>query len=374
MFFTIYRDRIKLTDVSIKKDGESMIDVVIVDDDVYVRNGLQKVIKWEELGARLVAVCKNGKEVMEFLSQHKADVVISDVKMPLMDGLSLSKYVSNNCPDTVIILLSAYQEFELLQEALEYGVRRYILKPINKKKLKQLSEIMIEVNEEKEQKRKLTSLIYNSDFGKTVKKAFVERDMKVIDSILTLDKYFNRINNALAREYYSFLFKIMAEFARELNTEHSFEESLLSEFRKCTSEAEYKTFFIETYENIMRYGISVQSRKENLTIEKIKDYIEKHYTEQGLSTIDVANRFNISTAYLGTLFKKNENCTVVDYITRKKIKKATQLIKETDLTITYIASLVGYEDFRYFSKVFKNVMNMSPTEYSRQHRKGGIKQ
>lgn len=350
-----------------------MINVVIADDDVYVRNGLQKVIKWEDIGANLVAVCKNGKEVVEFLSEYKADVIISDVKMPLMDGLSLSKYVSSNCPDTIIILLSAYQEFELLQEALKYGVRRYILKPINKEKLKQLSDFMIEVNEEKEQKRKLTSLIYNSDFGETVKKAFIERDMKVIDSVLTLDKHFGRINNALVREYYSFLFKIMAEFARELNTEHSFEESLLYEFRKCTSEAEYKTFFAETYESIMRCGISAESRKEKLTIEKIKDYIEKHYTEKGLSTIDVANRFNISTAYLGTLFKKNENCTVVDYITKKKIKKASQLIKETDLTITYIASLVGYEDFRYFSKVFKNVMNMSPTEYSRQYRKGGVK-
>ena len=168
-----------------------MIDVVIVDDDVNVRRGLQKLVNWEELGARLVMVCKSGQEVAEYLNNHRVDFIISDVKMPGMDGLELSQHVSKVSPDTVLVLLSAYNEFDLVQEALHHGVQKYILKPINKEKLKILSDMVRDVSEEKRQKKKLTALIYNSDFRSVVKKAFRENDISVVNSMLSLNKHFD---------------------------------------------------------------------------------------------------------------------------------------------------------------------------------------
>ena len=348
-----------------------MIDVVVVDDDVNVRRGLQKVVKWEELGARLAMVCKNGQEVVEYLRSHVADVVISDVKMPLMDGLMLSKYISETSPDTVVILLSAYQEFGLLQEALEYGVRRYILKPINKEKVKLLSEIVLDVSEEKEQKQKLTNLMYNSDFSGMVKKAFFEKNLTVLDSVLTLNKHFKKTKSNLVREYYVFIFNILNEFAHEINQEHLLGETFVGDFNKCVSEAEFKSFLLDNYEKIMRSSGASVGQKEKVSAEEIKNYIDAHFAEKGFSTFDLSKKFNLSASYLSTQFKKSEGSTIVDYITRKKIDKACSLIRETSLSIKYIASLVGYEDIQYFSKVFKNIMNMSPSDYLLRYRTGG---
>ena len=351
-----------------------MIDVVIVDDDVNVRRGLQKLVNWDELGARLVMVCKSGQEVAEYLNNHRVDFIISDVKMPGMDGLELSQHVSKVSPDTVLVLLSAYNEFDLVQEALQHGVQKYILKPINKEKLKVLSDMVRDVSEEKRQKKKLTALIYNSDFRSVVKKAFRENDISVVNSMLSLNKHFDNPRRKLIKDYYTFLFNILAEFAREVDDSHRFEENLFYEFNRCITEEEYKSFLIGIYEQIMSSNSTAEIRKEKVSVEEIKNYIDRHYSEYGFSTSDIVKRFNFSVSYLSSLFKKNEGTTIVDYITDKRIQRATQLIRETDLSITYISSLVGYENIQYFSKVFKGVMKMSPTDYSNKYRNGGKKE
>ncbi len=348
-----------------------MIDVVVVDDDVNVRRGLQNLVNWEELGARLVLVGKSGQEVIEYLDKHRVDFVISDVKMPSMDGLELSKRISKCSPDTVVVLLSAYNEFDLVQEALQYGVYKYILKPINREKLKMLSDMVCEVSEDKRQKKKLTELIYNSDFRNIVKRAFQENDTGVLESVLTLDKHFSKAKHSLMREYYTFLFNILAEFAREIDKEHFFEESLFYELSRCVNEEEYKKFILNLYSRIIKLSSISDSRKEKVRSEDIKEYIDNHFTEYGFSTSDIVKRFKFSVSHLSAIFKKTEGVTIVDYITNKKIERAAQLIRESEFSIKYISSLVGYDNIQYFSKVFKRIMEISPTDYSNKYRGGG---
>lgn len=350
-----------------------MIDVVIVDDDANVRRGLSKLVDWENLGARLAMICKNGQEVVDYLKEHRIDFIISDVKMPQIDGLELCKHISRVSPDTVMVLMSAYNEFDLVQEALQYGVSKYILKPINKEKLKMLSDMVLDVSEEKEQKSKLISLIYNSDFSKIVKKAFDEYDIKALESVLTLNKYFKKASMSLVKEYYVFLFNTLAEFARDINAGHIFDESLFYGFNRCQSEEEYKKFLLDTYEQVMRLSKVTDIRRERASVEEIKAYIDKNYAVRGFSTVDIAKQFNLSSSYISSMFKKSEGCTIVDYITDKKIERAAQLLKETNFSCKYIASMVGYEDIQYFSKVFKGVMGMSPTDYGNRVRNGGEK-
>jgi len=351
-----------------------VINVVIADDDVNVRRGLEKLVNWDELGARLVLVCKSGKEVAEYLKNHRVDFIISDVKMPGMDGLELSQHVSKVSPDTVVVLLSAYNEFDLVQEALQNGVQKYILKPINKEKLKLLSDMIKDVSEEKRQKKKLSALIYNSDFRNVIKTAFRENDVSVVSSMLSLSKHIDTPKRSIIKDYYTFLFNILAEFAREVVSDHHFEENLFYELNRCITEEEYKRFLLGIYEQIMSLNSFVETRKEKVSVQEIKNYIDRHYGEYGFSTNDIVKRFNFSVSYLSSLFKKNEGTTIVDYITEKRIQRATQLIRETDLSITYISSLVGYDNIQYFSKVFKSVMKMSPTDYSNEYRNGGRKQ
>lgn len=132
-----------------------MINVIIADDDINARKGLEIIIKWKELGVEVVLTANNGKQVADFLYKNKVDLIISDVKMPLMNGVELSKYVKGNFCDTSVILISAYADFEYVREALNYNVKGYILRPMDNQKVCELSDLIKKVVETKENKRKL---------------------------------------------------------------------------------------------------------------------------------------------------------------------------------------------------------------------------
>ena len=146
---------------------------------------------------------------------------------------------------------------------------------------------------------------------------------------------------------------------------------MFDEFSRCVSEDEYKKFIFNLYGRIMKSGNISDSRKEKVGSSDIKEYIDSHYTEYGFSTSNIVKRFKFSVSHLSAIFKKTEGVTIVDYITNKKIERAAQLMRESDFSIKYISSLVGYDNIQYFSKVFKRIMKISPTDYSNKYRGGG---
>ena len=106
-----------------------MYKVMLVDDERIIIDGISKVIKWESIGTSLIGTAKNGIEAYEFLSQNQPEIVISDIKMPGMNGLELVKKVYENFPEIRFILLSGFSEFDYAKQAMEYGVKHYLLKP-----------------------------------------------------------------------------------------------------------------------------------------------------------------------------------------------------------------------------------------------------
>lgn len=113
-----------------------MFKVLIVDDEPFVRKGLALLIKWEEHGFAICGEAENGKKAVSKIEQLKPDVVITDVRMPEMDGLELIKHQVEYMKTTVkFIILSGYDDFKYAQTAIKYGVRQYILKPIEQEEL-----------------------------------------------------------------------------------------------------------------------------------------------------------------------------------------------------------------------------------------------
>jgi len=105
-----------------------MWKVLIADDEPFVREGLEKLIAWEELGYQLEGSYKNGQQLIYAVPEKMPDLIILDIKMPLMSGLEAAKIIRQKWPDIVIILLTAYAEFQYAQQAIQYGVRSYVLK------------------------------------------------------------------------------------------------------------------------------------------------------------------------------------------------------------------------------------------------------
>lgn len=113
-----------------------MIKVLIVDDEPFIRQGLRILIDWKQYGYEIIGEAKNGIEAITEIDKNKVDLIITDIKMPEMNGIELIGYVRDNISTKIkFIVLSGYYEFEYAKKAIKYNVTDYILKPIQKDEL-----------------------------------------------------------------------------------------------------------------------------------------------------------------------------------------------------------------------------------------------
>ena len=130
-----------------------MLRTILVEDEVVVRENIKKMIPWEETGFELVGEAPDGEVALPLIRKLKPDLLITDIKMPFMDGLTLSKMVKKDLPNTKIVILSGYDDFNYAKEAIGIGVEDYLLKPITRKAfLERLTEIRSRYEHEKSQK------------------------------------------------------------------------------------------------------------------------------------------------------------------------------------------------------------------------------
>ena len=105
-----------------------MYKVLAADDEAYMQEALRELIRWDRLGCELLDVFGNGKELIGQMQEGAPDIVITDIRMPVADGLEVCKYVYERCPETQVIILSAYSDFDYARAALRYSACDYVLK------------------------------------------------------------------------------------------------------------------------------------------------------------------------------------------------------------------------------------------------------
>lgn len=132
-----------------------MYRLILVDDEAIIREGVSKVVPWGQNGFELAGLFENGEQALSFLEGHQTDVVITDINMPRMDGLKLSRIIAERFPGTMVLLLSGYDDFEYAQEALKNQVRDFLLKPITSEELGEVLErVKIELDRKRDQEKK----------------------------------------------------------------------------------------------------------------------------------------------------------------------------------------------------------------------------
>ena len=102
--------------------------VLIVDDEPIILSGIRHLIDWEKADAEIIGAAGNGEEAYSIIEREHPDIVITDIKMPVMDGLALAGKCSEEFPEIVFIILTSLEEFSLAKEAIGYGVSDYLLK------------------------------------------------------------------------------------------------------------------------------------------------------------------------------------------------------------------------------------------------------
>ncbi|HHU79299.1 MAG: response regulator transcription factor [Caldicoprobacterales bacterium] len=105
--------------------------IIVVEDEYRILNSIVRKINSYDAGCEVVATAAHGREALQLIDKHRPNVVITDIKMPVMDGLKLSEIVREKYPDIFVVILSGYSDFQFAQQAIKFGVSKYLLKPVS---------------------------------------------------------------------------------------------------------------------------------------------------------------------------------------------------------------------------------------------------
>lgn len=136
-----------------------MHKVFIVDDEIVIREGIRDNVKWENTNFTLVGEASDGEIAIPLIQEIKPDILVTDIKMPFMDGLQLSKVIRRSMPWIKIIILSGHDEFEFAREAMRTGISEYMLKPVSSADLLDvLNKVASQIEREKKEREDMEKL------------------------------------------------------------------------------------------------------------------------------------------------------------------------------------------------------------------------
>ena len=196
-----------------------MLKVFLVEDEVVMREGIKNNINWEQEGFSFVGEASDGELAYPLIQKTRPDILITDIKMPFMDGLELSRLVKQELPDVKIIILSGYDEFDYAKEAISIGITDYLVKPIaGAQLLEAVKKVGAKVEEEREQQRKYLEMFEKERLENTqlARQKFFRRLVSGQSPVSVLLKEGRKAGMDLAAKRYNIiLFQIFAEGAEE---------------------------------------------------------------------------------------------------------------------------------------------------------------
>lgn len=250
----------------------NLCKVIIVDDEYLSRRGIRHIIDWEQHGFTIVAEAANAKEALKEIEKHKPNIVLTDIVMPSIDGIELSKIIKTNYPDIEIVIMSGYDDFNYVKKAFQYGVCDYILKPtldpekiLNvlsplAEKFLMTSNVQRVTNTSKQIYKTLENLVNNLSYSKEL------LIKKFKDKFLVILSYqVGHINNS----------KISSTISEEVR----------KIYKNC------EIINIKNQNNLEFIMISSKSRNIFYNIEELKDLLEKIFPSIYLVSINQYDNF-----------------------------------------------------------------------------------
>lgn len=261
-----------------------MYKLIITDDEDTILNGLSRFVNWKELGYELVALFKDGRETLDYLSENDVDVVLTDIKMNEVSGLEVAKFVYLNKSDTKVVILSGYKEFEYAKKAIEYNVEFFLTKPTD---LDEISSVFKKIKtsldaekarkeqEKKERERfnELLPLLIEQFFtdlvtGNLYKKGEIEKRAELIEFDLDINNCCCSLININVQGYNQYVENTW-EYGKEgLNT------ALRNFFREENKEVRCYPIF-NNYEQFMIVAVALRSMSESEMKEILTSQLEE---------------------------------------------------------------------------------------------------
>ena len=340
-----------------------MYKILIVEDEELERTSLKIFLEENLSDVRIVGEAKSGYEAMEYISREEINMILVDINIPGADGLEVIKYAREKLEHVVIIVTTAYEDFEIAHSAIKLKVDDFLLKPIRKETLIDTVRSYEEELNHKENPGMSSKLLakLSNEIRKCSYKASVDILREYIDSIYQEYNDVNTISKKLQE-----LAKMILKISEELGVNEGNElvvqtEKLKIKYLLYNNKHDAFNEVVKMID-ILFDKVNVRGKISDDGMKVVIDYIERNI-KKGISLEDVANHVNISTYYLSKIFKKEMGVNFITYITDRKMELAKEMLVTTDVPVLNIALDLAYNEANYFSKAFKKKTGYTPSEY-----------
>lgn len=373
---------------------DRIFNLLLVDDEEEIREGIANSLHWEEYNIKIIDKASNGKDALKKIFSIKTDIILLDIRMPVMDGIEVLKKLSNKKEKPKIIILSGYDDFTYCQFAIKYGASAYLLKPCHPKEIiETINKIKGEIL--KEEKNTIETINNNENFWSGLSNITSSNflDIEKSNLIKCIDKYKENILSCVKKNNKEKLLDAInlyySNIANASQRSKKYADKIVSDllfavYHLCIERSlDIEKYFgpqLSSIDEILSIE-TINEQKENLyyflesiiedaplndiaqkKVEKALCFMEEHYMSE-LNLNNVAYEVAVSAGYLSFLFKKVLNKTFLHCLHEIRIYKAKSLLKEINLLIYEIAYKVGYKDEKHFSQIFKKLTGMTPSEY-----------
>ncbi len=290
-----------------------MYSILIADDEEFERKALMKIVGQSCKEISFIYEASNGLMALEIWNNYHPDIIFLDIKMPGKTGIEVVKEIRQTDKDQICVFLSAYNYFSYAKEAISLGVNEYLLKPAENHTVANLIKKLTAQLEEK-----------NSQ-----KQAFEEKE-KTIQELTSI------IENSITQQF---------------NSDD-----------KASPLPAIKTIELPQPDEEGKKKLSTRLIK---LLQETGEKINREYMTD-LKADEIASQLNLSTYYFSKVFKTYWGINFVDYLNEVRFKNACLMLDDPTLSIKDVSERSGFSEANYFSRVFKNMSGITPSEYRNQ--------
>lgn len=313
----------KMDELQEMQKMQDVLKIVIVEDEEIIRMGLAETVDWRSMGAQVAGEAADGLEGLDVVAAVRPDVVLTDIKMPRMNGLDMAKALAEQYPEMKIVFLTSYADFEYARQAVRLNACDYLLKPVDEG---ELARLIIRLREQKEaaararlaEKARILaekSAAENAVEGKIVERTVVEGKPSEEKNFLA-EKASSGTGGAEVRE--------------------------LANWQPLLAHAELNVYVRQALETIQQ------------------DYSRR------LSIEDCAEAMQVSTSYLSRKLKEATGQTFGMLLARYRLQEAIKLLEDGRYRVYEVAEHTGFGEYKNFCQVFKKYLHVSPKRYMQE--------
>lgn len=361
--------------------------VLIVDDEKMPREILKQYLPWDRFDAGAIYEAEDGEAALEIVREKLPDVIISDIKMPHMNGMLLAEKVRCIHPACRFVFLSGYPDKEYLKEAIKLKAASFVEKPIDLEEITAvLTDIFKELTDclpvdprawffrgdaEACRSTPLGGTIYRlpESFLPGLEECIKSKDRH--GALTLLSRLYRELSGCegtpveAVRHIYCQLVFLFISYGDSRNyTEITGQRDA---FLYAAAGSETLRQLHDTLRELAQLYFDAASSDAPDPLTRVNQYIEKHYADPELSVQAMAQALGFSNTYLCAAYKKSSGRTINQQITQVRLEHGKEFLRSSSLRLYDVAAAVGYTDSNYFTRLFTRELGLSPKEYRERH-------